>query len=236
MQHWTEIRVAVPKHPDVPLLLDVVAPLVDGLRPRLERWHYAWEPDLWVRLRWRESGDREPGEAAITAALDGAREAGRLERWWFDTYDYAADLEMMGAEMGPSFQSDIEHCAELGLELTRRAQDGTLSKDADFHWARHVHIFSNQLVGTWASEARLCIEQARYRAWLLSLGKPAAEQREVLTDIVQQLDDVLTKVDALAGAEDAILGEWRARDRPPITELLELPEDFSRRPADNRDG
>ena len=233
MQIWTELRVAVPAHPDAALLLDVIAPLVDALRPRLERWHYLWEPDLWVRLRWKAPDDRDAGEAEIREALDAARDAGALERWWFDTYEHQADAEMMGREMGPTFQRDIEHCAEMGLELVRRTRDGSLSKDIDFHWARHMHVFSNQLVGTWADEARLCVEQARYRAWLLSLGKPAAEHHEALRAIVEQLDAVLAEVERLARAEDAILDEWRAQDRPDITELLELPEDFSRRPADN---
>lgn len=224
---WTEVRVLVAESPDDALLVDVVAPLIESLRARIRRWHHAWEPDLWIRIQWRSDEDAKPGMELVREALDRAGHS-----WRFDVYDHAADAAMMGEEMAEIFDADMQRGSERALAIARHEREGTLTKDRDCHWARFMHTNTNQLYGTWADEYRLCLEQARYRAWLLSCGKHT--DRDALAPVVERLDALLAEVDALAQAETAQLDAWREAGRPEITEMFEFPETFSRKPADNR--
>lgn len=212
MSLWTEVRILLDHSPDDALLVETLAPLIEMLHPKLKHWHHVWEPDLWVRLQWRTEGDQDAGRERVRASLDAAQ----LE-WSFDAYDARADETLMGAEMAAQFHDDMQRDSERALRIAQHERAGTLTKDRDFHWARRMHTSTNQLYGTWTDEYRLCLEQARYRAWLLSCGKHT--DRPTLASLVQQLDTLLTQVDALRVAEQAQLDAWRAAKRPDITTL-----------------
>ena len=233
---WSEARLQVASYtegyPDDALLLDVVAPLVDALRSRIGCWHYLWEPDLWLRVRWRSPEDVELGCATIRSTLDAAQREGRFQSWRFDVYDHDADLALMGPEMAEIFDADLQRGAERALALLALERSGGLAKDRDFHWARLVHTTTNQLHATWADEYRLCLAQARYRAFLLRCGKHT--QHDELARIVDRLDALLAEVDAIERAERAQLSAWRDAERPEISDMFELPGTFSRKPGDNR--
>lgn len=216
MADWIQIAVATDRTPDEALLLERVDPLIERLRPALLSWHFFWEPDLWVRLHLGPSADRAAVDAAIAAAFDG------LE-WRIE--DYGGDAPMMGEEMWERCERDFQNGAEHAVALARHARDGTLSRDRDFHWTRHVHTTTNQLTGSWAEEARLSARQLRYRAWLLSRVR-AGDHRADIEAMLTKIDEVLASIDVLRAAEDALLAAWRAAGRPPVPELVELPEWF----------
>ena len=47
--------------------------------------------------------------------------------------------------------------SELALAIVRLDAEGALTRPEEFHWARRVHLFSNQL---WLDEIELCLRQA----------------------------------------------------------------------------
>lgn len=219
-EHWLQVTLPTDESPDWRLLVEVVGPWIDDLRESLVSWHYFWEPDLWVRLRFATEAQRDAAEAGLRADLDPA--LGRLEN-----YDWAADAELMGAEMWSTCQRDFQNGAELGLRHARQRLAGGVTKDAEFHWTRHVHTFSNQLVGAWADEARLTARLSRYRIWLLSRGRPnAGARRSALEALLPALDAIEAALPLLRESEAALTDAWRAAGRPPMRDLLELPDDF----------
>lgn len=208
--------IAVDRTPDEATLLDRVAPMIERLRPMLESWHFFWEPDLWVRLRWKASADRAEAATRIAEALDGLA-------WRYG--EYAGDAKMMGAEMWARCERDFQNGAEHALAVSRHERDGTLGRPRDFHWTRHVHTFTNQLTGSWAEEARLSAKQLRYRAWLLSRVR-GSERRHEIEALVEKVDQVLSSIETLHASERELLARWRDAGRPPMPELVELPEWF----------
>lgn len=223
MSEWTEIVVPVDESPDEALLREHIAPLVAALRGELSSWHYFWEPDLWVRLRWR--GSREDGEARVRELLEGAG----IAEWSFG--EYGGDAEMMGAEMWERAERDFEHGAEHALRLLELEGSGELTREREFHWSRHVHCFTNQVFGTWSAEARLCARQARHRAALLTRASVNAELRPRLHAIIEALDSVLADAGAIEEAEQNVQRAWRERGRPDIATLLDLPDDYDYDPG-----
>ncbi|MFK7985578.1 MAG: hypothetical protein AB8I08_06065 [Sandaracinaceae bacterium] len=214
---WTEIVIPVEESPQLLLLERVLAPLVEAHRNALAAWHYFWEPDLWIRLRWKG----EPPD--LSAWLDAAVEDGRLPSWSLGSY--AGDAKQRGVEMWERCERDFQNGAEYAMRLHSLAREGKLTRERDFHWARHVHCFSNQLVGTWSEEARLCVELARYRVGLLSRARVNAPMRDRMTAILESLDDVLKEADTIAEAERNVTSRWRAEGRPDIVSLFDLPEE-----------
>ncbi len=226
MTRWTEIIIPVERSPDPALLLDVAVPLVEAVRPALAAWHYFWEPDLHLRLGWRGEAD----DAAARAWLDAARARGALGAWSFGSYD--GDAAMLGEEVWDHAARDFEGGAEYASALLALERRGALGSTRDFFWARHVHCFSNQLVGTWSEEARLCVLQARYRAALLARARVNAGLRPRLRALVDALDGVLADAGAIQEAEAALLDAWRSQGRPDLATMLELPDDFARDPSE----
>jgi hypothetical protein len=227
---WTEVIIPVESSPDERLLLEAVAPLVGALRPRLAAWHFFWEPDLWLRLRWTDPSEKTDHETLVEERLNESRESGLLQEWRFGSYD--GDAEMMGEEMWARCEADFTNGAEMALAVLAHEKDGTLTRNRGFHWARHVHTFSNPLVGTWAEEARLSLLQARYRIRILRHARIDEAVALRLAEIVEKLEGALASVDVVAEAEAQLLTKWREEGRPDIVTLLELPEDFHRDPGE----
>jgi len=221
---WTEVVILVDEFPDEKLLLDGVRPLVEELRSELEAWHFFWEPDLFLRLRWSDPERRTDHEALIAERLDAARAGGLLSEWSFGQYE--GDAAMMGEEMWALCERDFTNSAELALAIVGRERDGTLTHKRGFHWARHVHTFSNPLVGTWAEEARLSLLQARYRIRLARQGKGNEALAPRLGELVQKVDEAIAGIEVVAEAENQLVGRWRDEGRPDIRTLLDLPDDF----------
>ncbi|MBX3247999.1 MAG: hypothetical protein KF901_12535 [Myxococcales bacterium] len=221
---WTELVLPCERTPDDALLWSV-APLIARLRADALSWHFFWEPDLWLRFRWRDQLAREAGEAVIREAM------GELDRPW-ELRAYDGDAEHFGADLWQAHEEAFRAGAEMALAIALGERDGSLVRHRAFHWHRHVHCFSNQLHGTWAEEARRSLLQARYRARLMARGDGAEAQRESLAALVESVDRALEQVGALADAERAVLDLWRSRGRPDLAVMLHLEPDFHRDPSE----
>lgn len=224
---WSEVIVRVERLPHERLLLEHILPLVESLRPRLRTWHYFWEPDLHLRLGWTSEHHKRAGDEDVEAVLADLDGVDGVEGWSFGAYE--GDARIYGREIWEAVERDFEHGSELATTVVRHDHDETLSKDRDFHWARHMHTFTNQLKGSWGEEARLCVRQARYRARLLRGG--TREHGAELDALLDKLDAVMEDIHHVAEAERELLARWRAEGRPDLGGMLALPPDFHRDPG-----
>lgn len=215
MSTWTQLVVETETSPDE-ALLRALLPLLDAVRPRTTSWHFLWEPDLWIRFAWRSAADRDAGERAIEAALRDRPH--RLE-------PYADEIEHFGEALWPLHRRALQLGSEMAVTLLRTGAP------RPFHWHRHVHLFSNQLHGTWAEETRRSLQQARYRAALLSRGDGVEPWRPALERMVAHIEAAIGSLADLAEAEAAFLEGWRAEGRPDLAQRLHLDPEFHRDPS-----
>jgi hypothetical protein len=161
---WTEVNV-VPADPGRPeeLLLALVDPLVhEQLGARIDVWFYFWEPELRLRIRWREDADVDAALGELARALDQAADQGRAADWYEGAHGqrgatYTGEAEYYGAELWELTSRDWMAGSELALAIVRLDAAGRLERPRDFHWSRRVHLFSNQLL---QDEIGLCLRQA----------------------------------------------------------------------------
>lgn len=164
MDEWMEVNI-VPKdeHTPEPLLLEVVDPLVhDQLRDEIERWFFFWEPELRLRVRWRNPASAAENRAAVARHLDEALADGKLARWWEGNHGkegerYTGEADFYGQELWELTSSDWMGGSELALAIVKLDAQGRLSRPRHFHWGRRVHLFSNELR---QDEIALCLNQA----------------------------------------------------------------------------
>lgn len=164
VDEWIEVNI-VPADKGSPerLLLDIVDPIVhEQLGDEIERWFYFWEPELRLRLRWRDPNRADSNRSAVAQLLDQAQAEGRLARWWEGNHGkegerYTGEAEFYGPELWELTSRDWMGGSELALAIVKLDSEGRLSKPRDFHWERRVHLFSNQLL---ADEIALCLRQA----------------------------------------------------------------------------
>ena len=72
--------------------------------------------------------------------------------------------------------------SEFALLLARLEHAEALTRPRRFHWERHVHLFTNQLYGSWEAEVELCLAQALgyLRHIRAGGGKPSAATAELV--------------------------------------------------------
>jgi hypothetical protein len=168
---WIEINIPARKSPDRDLLRDVVEPLVHAeLVDELETWHFFWEPELRLRLRWRDPSRRDAVETHLATILDRWRDEGRFESWSAGNHGIAGERHRgeaaeYGPEMWDLIQKEWENGSEIALRLVAVGLTGTLTPTAEKHWDRHVHLYTNRIFGfppqePWAAEITLCLNQA----------------------------------------------------------------------------
>ena len=218
---WTQLVIETDRSPDEELLR-ALTPLLDAVKPRTSSWHLLWEPDLWIRFKWRSDADREAGERQIKEAMRSVALPHRLE-------PYEDEIDHFGADMWPLHERVLQVGAEMAVALSRA--EGTPPHTPAFHWHRHVHLFSNQLHGTWTEETRRLLLQARYRAALMSRGDGVEPWRAALERMVETVERAIGSLEDLAAAEAAFLEGWRADGRPDLAERLHLSPDFHRDPS-----
>jgi hypothetical protein len=183
VESWTEVNLVPPATRDESLLTGLVDRLVhDRLRGELETWFFFWEPELRLRLRWLDPGRANARRSSLAEALDDAVRDGTLVEWYEGAHGrrgerYAGEAEMYGAEAWPLVQKDWMNGSDLALALAKLERAGLLTAPRAFHWQRHVHLFTNQLYGTWDAEVELCLGQALgYLRHIRAAGGAASDE------------------------------------------------------------
>ncbi len=174
---WMEVNLELPRGRDRSVLVDLVDELAHG--EDVLTWFFFWEPELRLRLRWGGASRAE----AVRARLDRARADGVVLAW--HEVPYEGEAEMYGAEVWPALQRDWMNGSELALLFTRLEREGALSRPREFHWQRHVHLFTNQMYGTWDEEVELCLGQALgYLRHIVSGGgEPSARASGLIAEL-----------------------------------------------------
>src|SRR5439155_622716 len=137
------------RSPELGLLRDVVEPLVHTeLVGELETWHFFWEPELRLRLRWRDASRQDEGETRLAALLDRWRDEGRFESWLAGSHGttgerHRGEAPEYGPEMWDLIQKEWENGSEIALRLLALSDagglTGTTTPTVEAHWGRHVH-------------------------------------------------------------------------------------------------
>jgi hypothetical protein len=165
MEAWIEVNL-LPRVEPAELLADLVDDAVHGLlREEIETWFFFWEPELRLRIRWSDGSDAEDCRRRLAARLEEAERRGEIEGWYEGAHGtrgerYVGEAEMYGAEAWPSVQKDWMNGSELAVLLAKLERAGSLTRPRRFHWERHVHLYTNQLYGSWHDEIELCLAQA----------------------------------------------------------------------------
>ena len=166
MESWIEVNVLPTRPIDEGLLLELVDPLVhETFADDIATWFFLWEPELRLRLRWRDA-DRAPElRRRLAALLDDSKARRRIADWYEGAHgargeQYTGEADHYGAEIWPRLQQDWMSGSELALELVKYERAGGLTRPRDYHWQRRVHLFTNQLLHTWEAEVELSLRQA----------------------------------------------------------------------------
>jgi Lantibiotic biosynthesis dehydratase C-term len=160
---WIEVNIPARAKDRAPLLLNVVDPLVhEQFAGRVKTWFYFWEPELRLRLRWADPAQAESNRTELAAFLDRAKADRNVKDWYEANHGargevYDGEADFYGEEIWERTASDWMSGSELALAIVRLGDAGALTKPEEFHWARRVHLFSNQL---WLDEIALCLRQA----------------------------------------------------------------------------
>lgn len=187
MESWLEVNI-VPRRPlDEEVLVEVVDPLVhDTFADEIATWFFLWEPELRLRIRWRD-GDRAPElRDRLGSLLDAWKADRKLEEWYEAAHGvrgerYAGEADHYGDEIWPRLQRDWMSGSELALALVKLDRTGTLTRPRGYHWNRRVHLFTNQLLQTWEAEVELSLRQAL--GYLKLLGAPTPEAKRLISEL-----------------------------------------------------
>jgi hypothetical protein len=187
VEAWIEVNL-VPLEPlDEGLLVDLVDPLVhDTLADDIATWFFLWEPELRLRIRWRDE-DRADALRRRLAALLEECVAGRKIHGWFEGAHgvkgqrYIGEAEHYGDEIWSRLQQDWMSGSELALALVKFERAHRLTRPRDYHWQRRVHLFTNQLLHTWDAEVELSLRQAV--GYLTKLGAAPPQVKRLIAEL-----------------------------------------------------
>jgi len=186
VEAWTEVNVTPARPVDEALLVELVGAVHDELREEIETWFFFWEPDLRLRIRWRDPDRASEQRGRLAALLDDAKRKGNIRRWYEGAHGmegatYVGEAEHYGEDAWPWIQKDWMNGSELALALIKLDQAGRLSRPREYHWQRHVHLFTNQLLRSWETEIVLCLRQAL--GYIRLRGEPSDEARKLIDDL-----------------------------------------------------
>ena len=191
MEVWTEVNLFPAREPSESLLTGLIGDLVhETFRGELETWFFFREPELRLRLRWSDPARVEALRSTLGRALDDAVGQGALVEWFEGAHGrrgepYEGEAEMYGKELWSLVQKDWMNGSELAVRIAELEEAGELSRPRPFHWERHVHLFTNQLFGSWDSEIELCLAQALgyLRHITAAGGTPSEETARLIADL-----------------------------------------------------
>jgi hypothetical protein len=191
MEAWVEVNVVAAAERDAGLISGLVDRIVNGaLATELETWFFFWEPELRLRLRWRDPDRAQPCGAVLAAELDESHRRGAIGEWYEGAHGvagerYQGEADLYGTEVWELVQKDWMNGSEFALLLAKLERAGALTRPRRFHWERHVHLFTNQLYGSWEAEVELCLAQAL--GYLRHIRAFGAEPSEATTELVSKL-------------------------------------------------
>ena len=182
MEHWIEVNIVPRRALDEGVLAELIDPLVHEAFPEeIATWFFLWEPELRLRIRWRD-GDRAPElRSSLTTRLDDWKAERRIDDWYEGAHGvrgerYTGEADHYGDEIWPRLQRDWMSGSELALTLVKLERGRMLTKPRDYHWNRRVHLFTNQLLQTWEAEIELSLRQALGYLRLRGGATPEAER------------------------------------------------------------
>ena len=182
MEHWIEVNIVPRRALDEGVLAELIDPLVHVAFPEeIATWFFLWEPELRLRIRWRD-GDRAPElRSSLTTRLDDWKAERRIDDWYEGAHGvrgerYTGEADHYGDEIWPRLQRDWMSGSELALTLVKLERGRMLTKPRDYHWNRRVHLFTNQLLQTWEAEIELSLRQALGYLRLRGGATPEAER------------------------------------------------------------
>src|SRR5881409_2172080 len=97
---------------DHDLLVELVGPLVhDELGREIETWFFFWEPELRLRIRWRDPGRAAEHRRTLAAFLDRRKSDGHVAKWYEAAHGrrgetYVGEAEHYGEEVWARVQKD----------------------------------------------------------------------------------------------------------------------------------
>ena len=194
MEAWVEVNVVAAGESDAALLTGLVERIVNGpLAAELETWFFFWEPDLRLRLRWHDPERDEACRSLLAVELDASHERGAIGAWSEGAHGvagqrYAGEADRYGDEVWELVQKAWMNGSEFALLLARLEQSGALTRPRRFHWERQVHLFTNQLYGSWEAEVELCLGQALGYLRHIRAGGGEPSQRTV--ELIRELEAI----------------------------------------------
>lgn len=179
---------------DEGLLVTLVDSLVHAeLGEEIATWFFFWEPELRLRIRWRDPERVPEHRRTLAALLDGRKADGDIDDWYEGAHgrrgeNYVGEADHYGEEIWPRIQEDWMNSSELALTLIKLDLADRLTKPRGHHWQRHVHLFTNQLFGSWEAEIELCLRQALGYSKLRQ-SPPTPEAKKLIAELHEFLRD-----------------------------------------------
>jgi hypothetical protein len=186
VEAWTEVNLAPVRALDQTLLELVDALVHEELGERIETWFFFWEPDLRLRIRWRDPGRVAEHRVALAVVLDSWKAHRQIKDWYEGAHGergrtYVGEAEHYGEEVWSRLQEDWMNGSELALLLIRLDRAKRLPHTLDYYWQRHVHLFTNQLLGSWEEEIKQCLRQAL--GYLRLRGSSTPQAKKLLKEL-----------------------------------------------------
>jgi hypothetical protein len=194
VEAWTEVTLVPVRLMNAALLAEQVDALVhEELSEEIRTWFFFWEPELRLRIRWRDA-ERAPEHRRTLAARFDTWKAERTIGDWYESShgrrgeSYVGEADHYGEEVWSRIQDDWMNGSELALTLIKLERADRLTKPRDYHWQRHVHLFTNQLFGSWETEIELCLGQAL--AYIKQRGRPPTpDAKRLIVELHDFLQD-----------------------------------------------
>jgi hypothetical protein len=186
MEAWTEVNLVTVRVQDEDVLELVDAIVHDQLAVEIATWFYFWEPELRLRIRWREPERRAEHAATLARILDEWKARRRINDWFEGAHGvpgatYVGEAEQYGADVWPRLQQDWMSGSELALRLIKLDRTKRLPYPREYYWQRYVHLFTNQLLGSWDAEIEQCLHQAL--GYLRLAGKGSRRAKRLLREL-----------------------------------------------------
>jgi hypothetical protein len=190
VEAWTEVNLVMLRGQDERVLEHVDKLVHEQLAGKILTWFFFWEPELRLRIRWRDVDRRAQQAAALAGVLDEWKAERRIKDWFEGAHGvrggtYVGEAEHYGADVWQRVQLDWMNGSELALELIRLDRAKQLPHPREYYWQRHVHLFTNQLLRTWDAEIEQCLRQAL--GYTRMQGKATRRAKELIGALEEYL-------------------------------------------------